>query len=64
MAKADDPHQLNLAYQELKELPKNVIQHYSKTTFVLDLSHNQISYPFVSNIMKCLTYSDWAELRN
>ncbi|XP_063970421.1 leucine-rich melanocyte differentiation-associated protein-like [Lytechinus pictus] len=40
---ADDTHRLNLAYQDMKELPDNIILHYSKTTFVLDLSHNKFS---------------------
>lgn len=43
----EDPHRLNLAYQDMQELPDNIIQHYSKTTFVLDLSFNKFSYPFV-----------------
>ncbi|XP_071504263.1 leucine-rich melanocyte differentiation-associated protein-like [Diadema antillarum] len=43
MAESEDPHRLNLAYQEMSELPKNIIQHYSKTTFAVDLSHNRFS---------------------
>lgn len=39
----EDPHRLNLAYQDMQELPDNIIQHYSKTTFVLDLSFNKFS---------------------
>ena len=37
---------LSLAYQDLTEVPANVVKNYAGATRELDLSFNKFSYPF------------------
>jgi hypothetical protein len=44
------PNRFSLAYQNVNEMPQNVMKKYGSTLEELDLAHNNFSYPFYTHM--------------